>query len=155
MIQSVPLEDDGGAESEGSHLERFLFGNELMTPENPGITIISVFSLAVLKDFGVYRVDLGQAEEFYWGRNTGCQFFFNFCQRRISGFGNLEVEDQVLLESPEFSNLINSNALGDKSGVTDNLKSHLVQSSFHPKFLFSDLHRVTSHNPFLHKGNQK
>lgn len=83
LIQSVPLENDGGEESEGSHFERFLFGNELMTPENPGVTIVSVFSLAVLKDFGVYQVDLRQAEEFFWGRNTGCQFFFNFCSRTL------------------------------------------------------------------------
>ena len=84
LIKDVPLENDGGEESEGSHFERFLFGNELMTPENPGITIISIFSLAVLKDFGVYAVDLNQAEEFYWGRNTGCQFFFNFCSSNKS-----------------------------------------------------------------------
>lgn len=50
-----------------------------MGPESPLISVLSVFSLALLKDYGVYEVDLSQAEEFFWGKNAGCNFVAYFC----------------------------------------------------------------------------
>ena len=50
-----------------------------MVAETPVITTISIFTLAIIKDFGLYAVDLNKAEEFYWGKHAGCSFFTNFC----------------------------------------------------------------------------
>ena len=79
QIDSVPLEDDGGLDSHGSHFEKTLFGNEIMTADTSRISVLSIFTLSVLKDSGLYSVDLGQAEEFHWGKGLGCDFFKHFC----------------------------------------------------------------------------
>lgn len=50
-----------------------------MGPESPLISVLSIFSLALLKDYQVYHVDLSQAEEFFWGKNAGCNFVAYFC----------------------------------------------------------------------------
>ena len=36
-------------------------------------------SLAVAKDSGWYIVDMGQAEDYFWGKNEGCHIFENTC----------------------------------------------------------------------------
>lgn len=78
----MPLENDGRRATKGSHFERTLFGNELMIPETPLISILSGFSLALLEDSDFYRVDVTQAEPFYWGKNAGCNFAAFFCKGR-------------------------------------------------------------------------
>ena len=75
----MPLENDGQGNTKGSHLEKILFGNELMTPETPMISILSQFTLNIAKDSGFYIVDTKQAEEIYWGKNAGCNFASYFC----------------------------------------------------------------------------
>jgi hypothetical protein len=55
-----------------------------MGPESPLISVLSIFSLALLKDYGVYNVDLSQAEEFFWGKNAGCNFVSYFCDGKSS-----------------------------------------------------------------------
>lgn len=79
-IQEIPLENDGKRSTKGSHLERILFGNELMIPETPIISILSKFTLSLLEDSGFYQVDSEQAEEFYWAKNAGCNFAAFFCK---------------------------------------------------------------------------
>lgn len=82
-IKEIPLENDGKRSTKGSHLERILFGNELMIPETPIISILSKFTLSLLKDSGFYTVDLDQAEEFYWAKNAGCNFAAFFCNGEV------------------------------------------------------------------------
>lgn len=78
-MKKIPLENDGGDNSRGSHFEKTLFGNELMTPVTPVLSKLSQFSLAMMQDSGFYDVDLLQAEFFKWGKNAGCNFLENFC----------------------------------------------------------------------------
>jgi hypothetical protein len=35
-------------------------------------------------DSGFYKVDVSQAEEFFWGRNAGCNFLKYFCDGKVS-----------------------------------------------------------------------
>jgi hypothetical protein len=73
------LENDGLGNTRASHLEKILFGNELMVPETPLISSLSKFSLSLFKDSGFFLVDVDQAEEFFWGKNAGCNFVSFFC----------------------------------------------------------------------------
>ena len=51
----------------------------MMTPESTLASVISVFGLALAVDSGFYEVDMLQSEEFYWGKNAGCNFVAQFC----------------------------------------------------------------------------
>ena len=45
---------------------------------NPSENVISVFTLALLKDTNFYaEVDLSKAQNIFWGKNKGCQFLNN------------------------------------------------------------------------------
>jgi hypothetical protein len=66
-LDGVELEDEGTGGSVGSHLERRLYKDELMTAV--GGTQLSRLSLKMLEDLGVgYTVDLSTAEQMTWGR---------------------------------------------------------------------------------------
>lgn len=51
-----------------------------MVPQSGDINIISIFTLALAADSGFYNVNFYQSEEFYWGKNNGCEFVFNACE---------------------------------------------------------------------------
>jgi len=56
-ITHLPLENDGGAGTVGSHFERAWFGHELMTGSRIDNRTPSAFTLLFLKDTGKYGVD--------------------------------------------------------------------------------------------------
>lgn len=68
------LEDEGGVGSAGSHFERSMFGNELMTSQIAPRTALSGLTLALLEDSGWYLVSTETAEILLWGRSQGCGF---------------------------------------------------------------------------------
>ncbi len=45
-----------------------------MTAQITGYSVLSKFTLNLLKDSSWYSVDFDQAEEFVWGANKGCDF---------------------------------------------------------------------------------
>lgn len=77
-IQGVPLENNGGDGSAGSHWEKTFMPQEYMNPtvENPGI--LSMFTYALLQGTGWYQVDTSGAQNYDWGQNAGCGIF-NIC----------------------------------------------------------------------------
>lgn len=79
-ISGVFLENEGGSSSAGSHFEKVLFGNEIMTGIITGYAILSKFTLAILEDSGWYKVDYMQAQPFYWGKGKGCSFYTHLCK---------------------------------------------------------------------------
>jgi leishmanolysin len=89
----IPLENQGGSGSEGTHWEKIYLGNELMTAQMTGKPVYSVFTLALMQDSNWYRVDTSQADQLVWGKNQGCSFydyscspsFAEFCPRPTSG----------------------------------------------------------------------
>ncbi len=68
----VPLEDEGEAGSVGSHWEKLVLGNELMTSAYTGKPVTSNFLLSLMEDSGWYKPDYGKAEIFVWGKGEGC-----------------------------------------------------------------------------------
>lgn len=75
----VYLEDEGGEGSVGSHWEKYYLGNELMTAESTGSGVLSVFTLALLKDCGWYRVNMDMAQYLAFGRRGGCGYLGEGC----------------------------------------------------------------------------
>ena len=74
-IEGIPLEDDGGDGSAGSHWEKTFLPHEYMNPsvENPGV--ISEFTFALLRGTGWYKTLPGGAQRFDWGKGSGCGYF--------------------------------------------------------------------------------
>jgi hypothetical protein len=46
-------------------------------------TRLTNFTLAFLEDSGWYIVNYSKAQNIYWGRNKGCEFFNNFCYSNL------------------------------------------------------------------------
>ena len=80
-LEGVPLENEGGIESAGTHFEKVTLGNELMTAMLTEGATFSAFSLSLLADSGWYEVDQGQAERLTWGFRRGCDFAKAACPR--------------------------------------------------------------------------
>lgn len=53
-ISGLYLENEGGENSSGSHFEKLLFGNEIMTGVENGNPVISPILLALMEDSGWY-----------------------------------------------------------------------------------------------------
>jgi leishmanolysin-like peptidase len=60
--KGIELEDQGSTASAGSHWERALLFNEMMTASAFDHSAYSEISLALLADTGWYEVDLSQSE---------------------------------------------------------------------------------------------
>ena len=73
------LENQGGSSILGSHFERRIFGNELMTAGEVFDRRISEFTLALLEGTGWYKVDYSLAEPMSYGKNEGCAFLDTKC----------------------------------------------------------------------------
>lgn len=74
-IAGLPLEDDGGGGTAGSHWEVRLLGEELMTGSADGKRpLLSAMTLAMLGETGWYVPDLGRARVLGHGRRQGCSF---------------------------------------------------------------------------------
>ena len=63
-ITALPVENDGDLASAGSHFERAIFINEVMTASEIKDAVFSGFSFSLLKDTGWYGVVPKYFEEF-------------------------------------------------------------------------------------------
>ena len=73
------LEDSGGSGTAGSHWEKRIFFDEIMTGTKTGGSPISAVTLALFEATGWYEVDYSLAEENPWGRGEGCDFARRTC----------------------------------------------------------------------------
>ncbi|KAL4486499.1 hypothetical protein ABPG72_018453 [Tetrahymena utriculariae] len=82
QIDGMYLENSGGAGSMGSHWERDLLSNELMTASFVYKAFaISEFTAALLLDTGFYaEINSNFLMPIYWGKNKGCDFFNKTCK---------------------------------------------------------------------------
>jgi len=68
------LEDYGGSGTAGSHWEKRLGFNEVMTGTADPVSIYSAITYALLEDSGWYSVDYSSAQPLPWGAGEGCSF---------------------------------------------------------------------------------
>ena len=78
-LPGVPLENQGGEGSVGSHWEsRYMLGDYMISTDYDD-TVISDITLALFEDTGFYEVDYYSGGLFKFGKNKGCEFFNEKC----------------------------------------------------------------------------
>ena len=78
-LDKLPLEDQGGEGSAGSHWEgRYMLG-DYMVSTSYDENVISDITLALFEDSGWYKPNYYTGGLFRFGKNIGCQFFENNC----------------------------------------------------------------------------
>ena len=70
----VHLENDGGTGTAGSHWERTILGQEIMTGQEQWEAVFSKITFALLKDSGWYQIDYEDADRLDFGSGKGCAF---------------------------------------------------------------------------------
>ncbi|EPS62049.1 hypothetical protein M569_12743, partial [Genlisea aurea] len=70
----LELEDGGGRGTSGSHWEKRLLMNEIMTGSVDTRSVVSKMTLALLEDSGWYKANYTMADAVDWGRNQGTDF---------------------------------------------------------------------------------
>ncbi|CAK87891.1 unnamed protein product (macronuclear) [Paramecium tetraurelia] len=74
------MEDQNGRGTAGSHFERSIFHNDLMTGSMiSGNTLFTDFTFAILEDTGFYRVTKHASDVQLWGLDKGCDFYQQQC----------------------------------------------------------------------------
>ncbi|KAL0366136.1 UNVERIFIED_CONTAM: Leishmanolysin-like peptidase [Sesamum radiatum] len=77
----LELEDGGGRGTSGSHWEKRLLMNEIMTGSVDTRSVVSKMTLALLEDSGWYQANYSMADRLDWGRNQGTEFVTLPCNR--------------------------------------------------------------------------
>ncbi|KAK4276611.1 hypothetical protein QN277_014740 [Acacia crassicarpa] len=75
----LELEDGGGRGTSGSHWEKRLLMNEIMTGSVDTRSVVSKMTLALLEDSGWYKANYSMADNLDWGRNQGTEFVTSPC----------------------------------------------------------------------------
>lgn len=80
-MAGVALETNGGEGSKGSHWERILLQDEIMTASSiSGESVFSIFTMALLDDTNWYNsIDYSLAPPIQWGNGKGCDFTTKAC----------------------------------------------------------------------------
>ncbi|CAM9004274.1 unnamed protein product [Rhodiola kirilowii] len=78
-FNGLELEDGGGRGTSGSHWEKRLLMNEIMTGSVDTKSVVSKMTLALLEDSGWYEVNYNMAERLDWGHNQGTEFVTSPC----------------------------------------------------------------------------
>ncbi|KMT19291.1 hypothetical protein BVRB_1g012970 [Beta vulgaris subsp. vulgaris] len=77
----LELEDGGGRGTSGSHWEKRLLMNEIMTGSVDTRSVVSTMTLAILEDSGWYKANYSMADHLDWGRNQGTEFVISPCNQ--------------------------------------------------------------------------
>eukprot|EP01018_Ginkgo_biloba_P018495 Gb_23702 [translate_table: standard] len=78
-FSGLELEDGGGRGTAGSHWEKRLMMNEIMTGSVDTRSVVSPMTLALLEDSGWYQANFSMAERLDWGRHQGVSFVTSPC----------------------------------------------------------------------------
>ncbi|KAL5987126.1 hypothetical protein ACLOJK_041122 [Asimina triloba] len=77
----LELEDGGGRGTSGSHWEKRLLMNEIMTGSVDTRSVVSKMTLALLEDSGWYQANYSMADRLDWGRYQGTDFVTSPCNQ--------------------------------------------------------------------------
>ncbi|CAK72834.1 unnamed protein product (macronuclear) [Paramecium tetraurelia] len=80
-LKGMQMENNGGSGTQGSHFERTLYYNEIMTGSDmTGNFLITDFTFELFQDTGFYRIAEYSPDKALWGKNKGCDFANSQCQ---------------------------------------------------------------------------
>ena len=95
-LTKIPLENQGGRGSEGTHWEsRYMLGDYMVSTDYPDMAISDI-TLALFEDTGFYKVNYYSGGLFKFGKNKGCDFFNKKCIEN-----NIPTFDEFCNESKE------------------------------------------------------
>ena len=78
-LTRIPLENQGGSGSAGSHWEsRYMLGDYMVSTDYPDAAISDI-TLALFEDTGFYQVNYYSGGLFKFGKNKGCSFSSTKC----------------------------------------------------------------------------
>ena len=78
-LVGVPMENQGGKGSAGSHWEsRYMLGDYMISIDYPDMAISDI-TLALFEDTGLYKVNYYSGGLFKFGKNKGCDFMEKKC----------------------------------------------------------------------------
>ena len=79
LLTQIPLENQGGTGSVGSHWEsRYMLGDYMISTDYPD-QAISDITLGLFEDTGFYKVNYYSGGLFKFGKGKGCEFFNKDC----------------------------------------------------------------------------
>ncbi|VDO43421.1 unnamed protein product [Haemonchus placei] len=78
-LEGAELENQGEGGTPGSHWEKRVFENELMSGVTTEGLALTRVTMALFEDSGWYKVDYDKAEDMEWGKNLGCAFTMKSC----------------------------------------------------------------------------
>ncbi|EGR32846.1 leishmanolysin family protein, putative, partial [Ichthyophthirius multifiliis] len=101
----MQLENEGSSGSINSHWERTVIYNEMMTGDEVYDSVLSIFTIALLKDTGFYpEVNENMADNTFWGKGKGCDFLENACQSKV-GYPEFPKQNSQVLCSFEYDGI--------------------------------------------------
>ncbi|KAL4454178.1 hypothetical protein ABPG74_012135 [Tetrahymena malaccensis] len=119
QLIGMQIENQGGSGSAGSHWERTVIMNEIMTAQQVSIgATLSQFTIALLKDTGFWAdVNVNIAGQILWGKNQGCDFYNQACQSSNKA-NYLEFVSSSQVEGCSLTN--DGYGIGINDGFSDN-----------------------------------
>ena len=99
-MEGVPLEEDGGTGTAGSHWEKFIAASEVMGPIEFHGPTLSGLSLGLLEATGFYKVNWAMEEKWDWGAKGGCAFITGDCNAHPQ---KCDTSDEAKVCSPDFT----------------------------------------------------
>ena len=93
-LSGIPLENQGGEGSAGSHWEtQYMLGDYMISTDYSDF-VLSDITLALFEDSGFYKVNYYSGGLFKFGKNKGCDFLNKKC-----------IDNGILLSEEEFCNV--------------------------------------------------
>ena len=80
-MDGIPVEDEGGSGSAGSHWEKLVLGNEMMVGDQVANPVLSGFTLKLLEDSGWYKINYSMQEPIFWEKGVGCTVLSGQCSQ--------------------------------------------------------------------------
>ncbi|EGR32543.1 leishmanolysin family protein, putative [Ichthyophthirius multifiliis] len=109
------------------HFEKTVIYNEMMTSDESSDSVLSIFTIALLKDTGFYpEVNENMADNIFWGKGKGCDFLENACQSTVQypEYSKQKSQTQCTFEYDGIG-IVNSQFYTDNCGVVQPYSNRL------------------------------
>ena len=121
-LTGVPIEDDGGSGSEGSHWEKLFLPSEFMNPVIDNYATITEFSMAILRDSGWYIIDTNSVQTALLNKAETCALF-EVCPK-VRGYCDLSAEGSAFCSSDyKTKSICGKSAFSENCGYLINSRS--------------------------------
>ena len=122
-LDGIPLENQGGEGSYGSHWEAtYMFGDYMVSYRNDDAQLSDI-TLALFDDAEFYQVEYYSGGLFKFGKNKGCKFFENNCLSFPDEYCNSNIKEQECTTSRGSKGICSENEIFNECRVYSFLQS--------------------------------